>query len=426
MKSIQKLLVLILFIVVCSCSKDGNNFDHIEATHPIDVETRTNGSYNIPNYSPNELIVRFASTLDSIDKAGLRAISGVIAYEPCPLCPDGDIEKWMFQPNIQIEPKKFAIKTLIGIIEVDYEFTWETVVDGITVGSPDDLSYEPLVATSNSENIIAILDSGFDPDFPFWYDSGEPLPVLYNSSDPSGTGQISGWDFVNSDNNPYDDNPGKHGSAIAYEYHEILKNASVPHQILPIKVSNADGNISYFNLTCGANLGLQEASILHMSLGWYGDTFGDFESTILEDLIEEHNDVIVVTSAGNDNNFNDADAHYPSNYDADNIIAVAATNRWETNKADFSNTGTNSVDFFAAGENVPFYNYDYDPIPYGITGTSFAAPQIGAQAAILQDESGGTLSPDDVVDLLEENGIPVPASMYGMVQSDKYYSLMLD
>ncbi len=440
MKSIQNLFGIILIIILSSCGKDEiinplDNSDLDSKSSEITTRSNQNGPFNTPIYSQTELIVQYLPDIDDATKDSLRSYYDVIYYEICQLCSDERIEKWRFDIDVQIEPKKHVIETTAGIVieEVDFNFEFTENFDVVDVGEWEDTSYEPFIVSDNTEITIAILDTGCDFYFPFWYDGEEPIPVLYNASETAEGEEISGWDFVNSDPNTFDDYAGRHGTILAFEYQNILNGYGVPFQILPVKIFDQDAKINYFNLLCGTYYALQRADIVQMSFGWYDDGIGDYESTIFKNLIDEFNDVIVITSAGNGNGGDDDSgdntdtaAHYPSSYDSDNIIAVGATNKESTFPAEWSNYGSVSVDFWAVGMEVPFYDYDYEPIPGGVHGTSFAAPQIGAQAALHQYFWGGVLSPEEVINMINLYGIIVPDTYDGMVKYDKYYPLLIE
>lgn len=439
MKSIQKLLSIILVIIISSCGKDeiinpSDNLDlDSDSSQIITRSNQNNLPYNVPIYSDSELIVQYNPGTDPLTKSLLRAHHGVVNYEVCQLCFDESIELWFFGGPIAIEPKKQAIEDMGGLADVDYEFDFVSELGETVVGSEEDLTYLSLIAPTNSGVTVAVLDTGFDPFFPFWYDDEVPLPILYNASETGSGEEYSGWDFVNGEHNAFDDNPGKHGTIVAFEINSILSDAGIPHQILPIKVCNAEGETSYFQFLCASKYVFEIADVVQMSLGWFDDGFGDFENTIFNNLLDEYNNVLVVTSAGNGNgdediegDDNDDDPHYPSGYPKDNVIAVAATNAMSTDSAYFSNYGDVSVDFWAAGQNVPFYDYGYVPIPGGVQGTSFAAPQIAALAAKHLHLGGGTLTPADIVELLNINGLPVPGEYDDLVKYDKYYPMLVD
>ena len=443
MKSIQKVLSIIFIMIVYSCSNDDglNQLGRLDEPHDnSEITTRSNQNpmYNIPIYSQTELVVQYKLGVDDVAKATLRSIYEVIYYEICQLCPDKYIELWGFDPDIQIEPRKHAIETTaIGIKGVNYQFTFTADTKAVDPGTWEDTSYEPLIVSDNSGITIAVLDTGFDPFFPFWYDSeGLPIPMLYNASETADGDELSGWDFSNSDPNPFDDTTGKHGSAVTYEIFNILSNSGVPFQILPVKIFNEFDETNYFNVLCGTYYAIQRAQIINMSFGWFEDGIGDYESTLLRDLLGLYSEVIIVSSAGNGNGFGDEDPHigddnddhfhYPSSYEVNNMIAVAATNKKGTSPASWSNFGLESVDFWAAGEGVPFYEYDYTPIPDGLDGTSFAAPQITAQAALHLHFGGGLLSPTEVIDLINLYGTPALWEDEEFVKYHKYYLMMVE
>jgi len=430
MKSIQKLLGIILIIIICSCGKDEiiNPLDNQNVYQDIsEITTRSgqNGSFNIPIYSQNELVVQYFPGTDETVKESLRSIYEVEYYEACRLCPDGMIELWTFDINIQIEPKKHSIESDGMILAVDREFSVETVIDDIDVGTWEYTSYEPLIVSENSEITIAIIDTGFDPQFPAWYDSGEPIPMLYKAETDT-DGELSGWDFVNDDNNPYDDASGKHGSIVTFEIHDILSGTGVPYQILPLKAFDNSGAASYFNIVCSTYHGVQIADIIQMSFGWYEPDPDDIQSTVFKSLLEIFNDVVVVTSAGNNGENNDTNPHYPSGYNLDHIIAVAATNKEATDSAYWSNIGPISVDFWAVGEEVPFYDYEGNLISGGVDGTSFAAPQIAALAAIQKFYGDADISPEEIINLINISGLEAPDAFDNLVKYDKYFPLMVE
>ena len=118
----------------------------------------------------------------------------------------------------------------------------------------------------------------------------------------------------------------------------------------------------------------------------YEDARVDAVAQDWQEFIQEHGDVLFVTSAGNE----DVDAQFalPANIDEANLISVGATDR-EDGRARFglgilgaSNFGT-SVDLAAPGIDV------YAPRPGGtydknFSGTSAAAPFVTGVAAILK------------------------------------------
>ena len=111
-------------------------------------------------------------------------------------------------------------------------------------------------------------------------------------------------------------------------------------------------------------------------------------SRTLDRAIESANDqgIMFVAAAGNQGSNNDTNPSYPTNYDAPNVISVAALNR-NDNLASFSNYGTTTVDVGAPGVSI------YSTLPgnsYGsFSGTSMAAPHVTGIVGLLNAAKPG-------------------------------------
>lgn len=416
-------------MLVCSCAEEN------DLIYPDQLENNTNNAIGQrqrngnnggvqPDYFNHELIIQYKNNVLPHEKARLRDEYGVIAYEVCPFCPTDEIEKWVFRSNVQIEP----IKKVIGgddetnndegkslVLNVGYNFNLQSISNNLGISPVSDMDFASHVKGSNSGVTIAILDTGFDPDFSLFNDiTNTPLPLLYNPGAEALPGEVSGWNFVDNNPIPYDDDLGKHGTAIGNIIRTTLEDFSIPFQLLPLKVANAAGKVEYFDLLCATNLALERADVLQVSLGWYDNvhTAAEYENTILFNLIATHPNVFVVTSAGNkkDNN-NDTDPHYPSSFDLPNVIAVASTNAAVDNIANFSCYGPTSVDFFAVGAGLPFYNRAGTPLTQLLNGTSFAAPQVAAMVA-KHLHTLGNISPTTMLNTLDSEGTPATSYDY--------------
>ena len=349
MKKINLFVILVsMLVVIVSCStNDDSLFDD-----PLNGDPQFEEPINIPINSATELIIQFKENVPLDKKEELRNNYGVISYEPCH-CTDDTIEKWRFEDGIDIEERKSSISTgdsggVEEIKNVDHEFSFQRErrdTDNITLSNS--VSYSSVISTNNYGVTIAVLDTGLDINY-----AGFSGKYLYNANncdcetDTGLTNQISGWDYVNEDNNTYDDHNNIHGTKVAHIIHKKLLADNIPHQILPLKVADNLGKISAFNLICGTKNAVQYADIVNMSLGYYSNGEDD-KSKILEDIIINNNHILFVTSAGNSDRNTDDFVHYPSSHHEENVVAIAAADSIGVKKASFSNHGVVSIDFYA-------------------------------------------------------------------------------
>jgi hypothetical protein len=228
--------------------------------------------------------------------------------------------------------------------------------------------------TGSAGIIVAVIDSGVD----------YTHPDLFQNI-------IQGYDFVNDDNEPYDDYyPGYHGTHISGIIAAKGNNGTGVAgtgwniKILPLKV--LDRNLSGY-LSDGVEAIdyaiANGAHVINASLGTYTNNI-TFQNAITR---ARNAGIIVVSAAGNGGDDtigddNDRIPFYPASYNSDNIIAVA--NSVEQNDAldSSSNFGLNTVDLAAPGMEIystmgsGVYGYKY--------GTSIATPHVtGAVAMIL-------------------------------------------
>ncbi|CAM1371207.1 S8 family peptidase [Tenacibaculum xiamenense] len=415
MKFLKLLFVLLVGCVSYQCSE---NKDNIELQQRKRV-TKPKKARNIPRYSSDELIIKYKPNVSRRRKQYLRNQYRVVRYQQCDLCDDELIEKWNFGEGINVEDKKLSIQGGSGgpegdISDVDYEFSFrlegENDVYGLGGGQG---AYIDQVVESNEGVTIAVLDTGIDANYPLF-----PEPFLYNSFGTNTPGTASGWNFVNNNSNFFDDFDLIHGTKVSYIINKKLCDEGVPHQILPVKVCDKNGIATYFNILCGLKYALPRANIIQISLGWY-ETNTDV-NTIFSSLVEQYQrTVLIVTSAGNSTKNTDDFVHYPSCYPQRNILSIASSNVDSSDIASFSNFGLNTVDFYAPGEEVPFYDISLNLVP--ISGTSYSAPLVSALSAKILYNSGMSHSPNDIIYQLNLDGISIS---YDPTRPVKYNKLL--
>lgn len=213
---------------------------------------------------------------------------------------------------------------------------------------------------------MAVIDTGVDywhPDLRgnIWINTAE----FYDADgvDDDGNGyvdDIRGWDFVGddaentvADNDPMDvDGHGTHvAGIIAAAGNNGLGIAGINWQakIMALKVEADNGQyFEDFAIIKAIHYAIdQGAKIVNCSFG--GSARSDEEEGAFTAL--KNAGVLAVCAAGNDSRNTDSTAQYPSGYNLDNIISVAASGS-DDKLASFSNYGPTSVDLMAPGVRI--------------------------------------------------------------------------
>ena len=229
------------------------------------------------------------------------------------------------------------------------------------------------ITTGSSRVVVAVLDSGVDYNHPDLRDNIWTNEAELNGTpgvDDDGNGyvdDIRGWDFVGNDNNPMDyNNHGTHvAGTIAAEGNNNTGIAGVTWatKIMVLRFVDQLGSGSVADEIAGIDYAIENGAVI------INASFASFaSSTAEEEAITRamQAGILFVAAAGNESwdNDNSTLTTYPSSYDLDNIIAVAASDQ-NDNLASFSNFGATTVDVAAPGMNI------YSSKPPAITITVF-------------------------------------------------------
>ncbi len=263
---------------------------------------------------------------------------------------------------------------------------------------------------------IAILDSGLHYNhkaikFNLAFNENEKMGR--STADDDGNGfedDILGWDFVNNDNKPFDDQGhGSHVSGLAASHiHGVAKGAHV----IPVKVLSASGGGDVATVIAGVYYAVDNgADVINASLGGFQSQTDAFK----EALNHAQNEGVVFISASGNSTLDlslPGNEIFPGEIDAPNVINVAAVG-FDQNLASYSNFGKDEVDVAAPGgdQNEPMYSLaTINPknIPFvGLGGTSMAAPTVAGVAALML-EANPNLTPEEVRAIMMESGISHP------------------
>ncbi|MTB50151.1 S8 family peptidase [Lewinella sp. W8] len=238
---------------------------------------------------------------------------------------------------------------------------------------------------------VAILDTGLDFDHPdltdYLYRNDDALGDLADDDADCLVDNVIGWNFVDGNNNPFDDN--SHGTHVSGIVAENLKEcAGCSFQLIPYKTHDSRGVGSLFNTACATLHAAiyEEVAVINASWGFYGTG-----STILGNAIDTAASygVLVTAAAGNDSLNLVADAQYPATFPLDNVLAVG-TQMMDADgnltKAEFTNYNPDFVDVFTDG--IMINSTVPDDARADKTGTSMSTPAAAAAAAMYTCEAG--------------------------------------
>jgi subtilisin family serine protease len=239
--------------------------------------------------------------------------------------------------------------------------------------------------------VVAVLDSGLNLGHPdlqnlSWANPGE---VAGDGIDNDGSGKVddtAGWDFVDNDNNPGDDNG--HGSNVTGILAATRNNAAGVAgmiggvRILVCKILNSQNSGLTSDLIAAVAYSRQRGvPVMNLSLQNY-----PLDASLNNEFNACQNAGILLSiCAGNQGVNNDTTPNYPSCYPHPNIIAVGNHDRkdvrWAGNFGP-SNYGVTTVDLFAPGREIlaPILGSDYSYY----TGTSQATPYVTAVCAAIK------------------------------------------
>ncbi|HET9325283.1 MAG TPA: S8 family serine peptidase [Candidatus Eisenbacteria bacterium] len=381
----SKMARFLAFLAVsCSMLLSAAAFAQAQAVRPI----------------PGELLVRYKKGVGPSDRALLHAqMKGkalkrfdFIDVEHIKLDKgvrtDDAIRKLKGNPKIEYAEPNYEVQAFVTPNDARFPELYgmrNTGQTGGTAGADIKATSAWDVFTGNPNLLLGVIDTGIDYNHPdlidnVWTNPGE---IPGNSVDDDNNGYVDdvhGYDFVNNDGDPFDDNG--HGSHCAGTIAGTGNNSigvvgvNWRAKVAGIKFLNSGGSGS----TAAAISGVQYSIVIGCKLtsnSWGG---GGFSQALLDAInAAGAANQLFVAAAGNSTQNTDVTPSYPASYNSPYIISVAATDH-NDNLASFSNFGATSVDLAAPGVNIlslqPGGGYRL------LSGTSMATPHVAGGVAL--------------------------------------------
>src|SRR5215475_35788 len=249
------------------------------------------------------------------------------------------------------------------------------------------------ISTGSTSIVVGVIDTGVDFNHPDLAANIWSAPTSFTVTVggqtitcPAGS---HGFNAVANTCNPLDDN--NHGTHTSGTIGARGNNASGvvgvnwTTRIMGLKFLNSSGSGNTADAIECIQFAIQakqifgaSANVRVLSNSWGG---GGFSQALLDAInAANSNDMLFVCAAGNNNSNNDTTAFFPANYDAPNVLSVAATDNRDA-KSSFSNFGATTVDLGAPGTNI------LSTVPNGgfavFSGTSMATPHVSGAAALV-------------------------------------------
>jgi subtilisin family serine protease len=274
------------------------------------------------------------------------------------------------------------------------------------------------ISKGSASVVVGDVDTGID------YNHPDLAANVW--SNPGGVGGCAagthGYNAINKTCNPMDDN--NHGSHTAGTIGAVGNNGvgvvgvNWTTSLMGLKFLDASGSGSTADAITAIDFAVQAkinktANVRALNNSWGG---GAFSQALLDEINKAGtNDILFVAAAGNSStNHGTTPTHYPCDYNAANMICVAASDPFD-NLAYFSDWGTTTVHLAAPGTDIlstiPGAQYAY------FNGTSMATPHVTGAVALILAACPTWTNADVKNAILNTNNVDKPAGLAGLTRT---------
>ena len=261
-----------------------------------------------------------------------------------------------------------------------YTYQWGLKNDNSDHGL--DINIEPAweITHGDAAVTVGVLDTG----------------INYKHPDLLGKIRDDGYNFIDNNNNIYDEENDKHGTAIAgiissKDDGKGICGIASNVNILPLKFMN-----SYKGYTSDAVKAIDYAKNKDIKIINCSFSCEEYNPILKETM--EDSSILFVCSAGNNSENTNVNPLYPASYDLPNVISVGSING-EGKLSYFSNYG-NGVDVLAPGEEIKSTSTGEDYYLY--SGTSLSAAYVTGVAALIKS-SNHEMTATDISEKIKNN-----------------------
>ena len=373
-------------------------------------------------YKPDEIIVKFKAEISeqAVEEINLRhgvhqiSKNRQVGFRRLKVAKGKNIfdlaAAYSKNPDVQYARPNYVCRAFFVPNDQFYSYQWHFPL--INMEQAWDLE------TGYSSIVVAVVDTGVAYEDYSETSYRRLKKRYYKAPDLAQTSFVPGYDFINNDGHPNDDEG--HGThitgTIAQSTNNSLGCAGIAFNcsIMPVKVLNSSGSGTVDSLADGITFAADNgAKVINMSLGFSPDITPEDIPAVTEAVQYAYNKgCVLVASSGNDGvGIVSLPAAYPE------VIAVGAVHSGDE-RADYSQYGTGLALVAPGGDELDrnddgymdgvlqqtFGNSTNDWGYYFYAGTSCATPHVSGVAALLIAK-GVAISPEYVREALTTTAV---------------------